>query len=238
MWYGDPTEEMMGRDDEDADWLMFGVKADEEDEEDAADADEETTDGVEEEEEEELTEEQEEQQLLEIRTQLAIADAEETCARGSREDCAAAWARVETLLARAGHAALLTPMWSSAPSLEAEKDRQDLNSGKTSPGRQPSDGKAGDESDFPRPSASIPNPCDIYECYPPEGTLEARGELERLFRADEVAEVPPELEAQLQQARAEAAETCKDGNPTDCAVAWEEVNDLERARNRKKRGGL
>eukprot|EP00958_Prasinococcus_capsulatus_P024168 scaffold3740_cov322-Prasinococcus_capsulatus_cf.AAC.14 len=42
-------------------------------------------------------------------------------------------------------------------------------------------------------------------------------------RADEVAEVPPELEAQLQQARAEAAETCKDGNPTDCAVAWEEV---------------
>eukprot|EP00958_Prasinococcus_capsulatus_P024169 scaffold3740_cov322-Prasinococcus_capsulatus_cf.AAC.15 len=130
---------MMGRDDEDADWLMFGVKADEEDEEDAADADEETTDGVEEEEEEELTEEQEEQQLLEIRTQaapvgdvggvaesrrgprppsqLAIADAEETCARGSREDCAAAWARVEALLARAGHAALLTPMWSSAPSL-------------------------------------------------------------------------------------------------------------------------
>ena len=39
-------------------------------------------------------------------------------------------------------------------------------------------------------------------------------------------QISAEVEEQLQQARDEAAQTCKDGTTTDCAVAWEEVNQV------------
>ena len=39
-------------------------------------------------------------------------------------------------------------------------------------------------------------------------------------------QISPEVEEQLQQARDEATQTCKEGTATDCAVAWEEVHQL------------
>lgn len=168
------------------------------------------------------------------------AAANEVCKAGATVECAAAWEEVDGL----EDAAMRAGMTQNAPSGFA----QNAPSAAPSPPPAPPKPEAASTDQDPRMSNPATRagvdplagmmPCAAESCEAPQGTFEARGNLERALEAGQRGR-GSESEETLAEAIRDAVDVaitmCENGeDASQCAVAWEVVEELSASANKKR----
>ena len=164
------------------------------------------------------------------------------CEAGPSPGCAAAWEEVEELSEAAARKNLLEPNWFDEAGeenflTETLRGQQDFDPlGEAIPPGLRGVALQGRQNRGAQDPLQDVKPCEIYECVDPGNTLEQAGALESLLAAGDggpgagdAADLP------VEQAIQQAAEVCEeDFSAPDCAVAWDQVEELSAEASRKK----
>ena len=165
--------------------------------------------------------------------------ANEACKLGATIECAAAWEEVDGL----EDAAMRAGMSQNAPSSEASSEiPKAKNPARVEKKKSSSDAKADVRMSNPATRAGTDplagmNPCGAGECEVPQGTFQARMDLEHAMAGGgAVHEDDEALTDQIRDAVDVAISLCEQGaSAGECAVAWDVVEELSSAKRMKKR---
>ena len=166
--------------------------------------------------------------------------ANEACKLGATIECAAAWEEVDGL----EDAAMRAGMSQNAPSSEASSPPKAKSQIPkiVEKKKSSSDAKADVRMSNPATRAGTDplagmNPCGAGECEVPQGTFQARMDLERAMAGGgAVHEDDEALTDQIRDAVDVAISLCEQGaSAGECAVAWDVVEELSSAKRMKKR---
>ena len=183
-----------------------------------------------------------EREYMQGRIEEAKRKGQAECEEGPSPGCAAAWEEVEELSEAAARKNLLEPNWFDEDGeenflTETLRGQQDFDPlGEAIPPGLRGVALQGRQVRGAQDPLQDVKPCEIYECVDPENTLEQAGALESLLAGGaggpgmgDAADLP------VEQAIRQAAEVCEeDFSAPDCAVAWDQVEELSAEASRKK----
>mmetsp|Transcript_4428 Transcript_4428/g.5130 ORF Transcript_4428/g.5130 Transcript_4428/m.5130 type:complete len:341 (+) Transcript_4428:244-1266(+) len=207
--------------------------------------------------------------ILDDKIDGAVRKAEEVCDKGTQADCAVAWEEVEELADARNKKSKrdpysnppkdVVPTDKNTPKADASQDDPSTTTDTVDEGAQ--EGLGRDQAQNPAIRLmSNEMPCNTNGaegCEPPTGTFEQAAAMEAMLNGgvwesgsdyggvddsnseDEDDEDDAELKSQLQGAISDAEQACKDGTTADCAVAWDQVEEIssEASRREKRKKG-